>query len=128
MPRRPTTREALNKVTPSGKRDASFFELVYDVVRQIPKGRVTSYGAIAAALGTRSSARMVGWAMNGAHAVHPPVPAHRVVNRMGLLTGKIHFATPTQMQELLEREGIEVQADKVQDFDRLFWDPKTLTV
>lgn len=128
MPRRPTPREALNKVTPSGKRDASFFELVYDVVRQIPKGRVTSYGAIAAALGTRSSARMVGWAMNGAHAVHPPVPAHRVVNRMGLLTGKIHFATPTQMQELLEREGIEVQADKVQDFDRLFWDPKTLTV
>lgn len=128
MPRRPTTREALNKLTPSGKRDASFFELVYDVVRQIPKGRVTSYGAIAAALGTRSSARMVGWAMNGAHAVHPPVPAHRVVNRMGLLTGKIHFATPTQMQELLEREGIEVQADKVQDFDRLFWDPKTLTV
>ncbi|WP_132051453.1 MGMT family protein [Pseudocnuella soli] len=128
MPRRPTTREALNKVTPSGKRDASFFELVYDVVRQIPKGRVTSYGAIAAALGTRSSARMVGWAMNGAHAVHPPVPAHRVVNRMGLLTGKIHFATPTQMQELLESEGIEVQADKVQDFDRLFWDPKTLTV
>jgi methylated-DNA-protein-cysteine methyltransferase-like protein len=128
MPRRPTTREALNKVTPSGKRDASFFELVYDVVRQIPKGRVTSYGAIAAALGTRSSARMVGWAMNGAHAVHPPVPAHRVVNRMGLLTGKIHFATPTQMQELLEKEGIVVIEDKVQDFDRLFWDPKTLSV
>lgn len=126
MSRRPTTREALNKVTPSGKRDASFFELVYDVVRQIPKGRVTTFGAIAAALGTRSSARMVGWAMNGAHAVHPPVPAHRVVNRMGLLTGKIHFATPTQMQELLEREGIAVKDDKVQDFDRLFWDPKTL--
>ena len=127
MPRRPTTREALNKVTPSGKRDASFFELVYNVVRQIPKGRVTSYGAIAAALGTRSSARMVGWAMNGAHAVHPPVPAHRVVNRMGLLTGKVHFATPTQMQELLEREGIKVKDDKVQEFDRLFWDPKTLS-
>ncbi len=100
-----------------------FFEAVYQLVRQIPRGRVTSYGAIAEALGTRSSARMVGWAMNGAHAVQPPVPAHRVVNRKGLLTGKIHFATPTQMQELLEGEGISVVEDQVQDFERLFWNP-----
>ena len=127
MPRRPKTSEpSLKKVTPSGRRDESFFALVYDVVRQIPKGRVTSYGAIAEALGTRSSARMVGWAMNGAHAVHPPVPAHRVVNRMGMLTGKIHFATPTQMQELLEREGIKVENDQVMEFEKLFWNPKGL--
>ncbi|HYK55018.1 MAG TPA: MGMT family protein, partial [Flavisolibacter sp.] len=76
------------------------------MVRQIPKGRVTSYGAIAAALGTRSSARMVGWAMNGSHRVRPKVPAHRVVNRQGLLTGKIHFSPPERMQQLLEKEGV----------------------
>lgn len=115
---------SLKKITPSGRADESFFAAVYAVVRQVPRGRVTSYGAIAEALGTRSSARMVGWAMNGAHAVHPPVPAHRVVNRKGLLTGKIHFATPTHMQELLEAEGIQVVADQVQDFGHLFWDPK----
>lgn len=114
----------LKKITPSGRADDSFFAAVYEVVRQIPAGRVTSYGAIAEALGARSAARMVGWAMNGAHAIHPPVPAHRVVNRKGLLTGKIHFATPTHMQELLEAEGIQVTGDQVQDFDRLFWDPK----
>lgn len=116
---------ALKKVMPSGRRDASFFEAVYDVVRQIPRGKVTSYGAIAEALGTRSSARMVGWAMNGAHAVQPPVPAHRVVNRQGLLTGKIHFATPTHMQELLEAEGISVANDQVQNFEKIFWNPMT---
>jgi methylated-DNA-protein-cysteine methyltransferase related protein len=104
-------------------RSESFFELVYDVVRQIPKGRVTSYGAIAAALGARSSSRMVGWAMNNAHVIKPKVPAHRVVNRMGLLTGKMHFAHPDQMQELLEKEGIKIKNDKVQEFEKMFWDP-----
>lgn len=121
--RRKQNETPLKKITPSGRADESFFAAVYNVVRQIPRGRITSYGAIAEALGTRSSARMVGWAMNGAHAVHPPVPAHRVVNRKGLLTGKIHFATPTQMQELLEKEGIKVVEDQVQDFERLFWNP-----
>src|SRR6476660_2603195 len=101
--------QKLNTVKPSGKKDESFFELVFDVVRQIPKGRVTSYGAIASALGTKMSARMVGWAMNGSHLVRPKVPAHRVVNRQGLLTGKIHFEYPDQMQELLEKEGIKIK-------------------
>lgn len=112
-------------VAPSagGRRDETFFELVYDVVRQVPKGRVTSYGAIAAALGAKGSARMVGWAMNNAHHIVPKVPAHRVVNRSGLLTGKMHFGEPDRMQQLLEKEGITVKEDQVQDFDRLFWDP-----
>ncbi len=105
-----------------GKND-SFFAAVYDVVRQIPKGRVTSYGAIGAALGTKSSARMVGWAMNNAHAISPKVPAHRVVNRQGLLTGKMHFAHPNAMQEALEQENIIVKEDQVQDFQQIFWDP-----
>ena len=113
----------LKAVTPSGRQDETFFELVYDVVRQIPKGRVTSYGAIAAALGTKKSARMVGWAMNKCHFIQPKVPAHRVVNRQGLLTGKMHFATPTQMEELLQQEGIEVADDQVQNFATCFWDP-----
>ena len=116
-------REKLKTVTPSGKKDESFFELVFDVVREIPKGRVTSYGAIAAALGTRSSSRMVGWAMNGSHRVRPKVPAHRVVNRQGLLTGKMHFEYPDQMQELLEKEGVQIVDDKVVDFAKKFWDP-----
>jgi len=118
-----TLREKLKTVTPSGKKDESFFELVFDVVRQIPKGRVTSFGAIAAALGAKSSARMVGWAMNGAGRVRPKVPAHRVVNRQGLLTGKIHFDYPEHMQELLEKEGVKVVDDQVVDFQRKFWDP-----
>lgn len=111
-------------VAPSagGRRDESFFELVYDVVRQVPRGRVTSYGAIAAALGAKGSARMVGWAMNNAHAL-ADVPAHRVVNRTGLLTGKMHFGTPDRMQQLLEKEGVVVKDDQVQNFDTLFWDP-----
>ena len=88
------TSEKLKKVKPSGKKDESFFELVFEVARQIPRGRVTSYGAIAAALGTKLSARMVGWAMNASHVTKPKVPAHRVVNRMGLLSGKMHFAYP----------------------------------
>lgn len=101
----------------------SFFEDVYDVARQIPNGRVTSYGAIANYLGTKSSARMVGWAMNGAHTVHPIIPAHRVVNRNGMLSGKAHFGTPTRMQELLEKEKIKVENDTVVNFEKLFWDP-----
>ena len=117
--------ERLKTVKPSGKKDESFFEQVFDVVRLIPKGRVTSYGAIAAALGTKLSARMVGWAMNASHTMKPKVPAHRVVNRNGMLSGKMHFAHPEQMQELLEKEGIKVVNDKVQDFDKLFWNPAT---
>ncbi len=101
----------------------SFFEQVYAVARLIPKGRVTSYGAIAKYLGTARSSRMVGWAMNNAGHVRPKVPAHRVVNRTGLLTGKHHFGSPTKMQELLEKEKIVVKKDQVQNFKELFWDP-----
>lgn len=118
--------EKLNTVTPSGYKDQTFFEQVFDVARQIPKGRVTSYGAIAASLGARSSSRMVGWAMNLAGSAKPKVPAHRVVNRNGMLSGKHHFATPTQMQELLEKEGVVVKDDKVVNFSKLFWDPMDL--
>ena len=100
----------------------SFFEDVYAVVKLIPKGRATSYGAIANYLGTKGSARMVGWAMNNAHT-YDGIPAHRVVNRNGLLTGKHHFGTPTRMQELLENEGIKVKNDKIQHFETIFWDP-----
>jgi len=113
----------LKKIKPSGNADDNFFSLVYEVARQIPKGRVTSYGAIAACLGTRSSARMVGWAMNGCHRVKPKVPAHRVVNRNGMLTGKHHFNPPGIMEELLKKEGIKVKNDQVVDFKQLFWDP-----
>jgi methylated-DNA-protein-cysteine methyltransferase-like protein len=102
-----------------------FFLNVFDVVRLIPKGRVTSYVAIAKYLGTGGSSRMVGWAMNASHGVKPKVPAHRVVNRNGMLSGKAHFETPTQMQELLEKEKIKVQNETVMDFDKLFWDPMT---
>ncbi len=101
----------------------SFFDDVFAVVRLIPFGRVTSYGAIAAYLGSKGSSRMVGWAMNAAHSITPRVPAHRVVNRNGLLTGKIHFSTPHQMQELLEQENIIVFEDKVENFKKHFWDP-----
>lgn len=103
--------------------DADFFDQVYQVVRLIPEGRVTSYGAIGRYLGAARSARMVGWAMNAAHSLNPPVPAHRVVNAKGLLTGKMHFMTPYAMQELLEAEGISVVNDQVQDFGDHFWDP-----
>ncbi len=113
----------LNAVGPSGKRDQSFFELVYEVARQIPYGRVTTYGAIAACLGTRLSARMVGWAMNGADKVNPDVPAHRVVNRVGLLSGKHHFKPPGKMEKLLKKEGISVKDDMIVQFNEKFWDP-----
>lgn len=117
--------ETLKSIKPSGKKDESFFEQVFEVVRLIPKGRVTSYGAIAAALGTKLSARMVGWAMNASHVTKPKVPAHRVVNRNGMLSGKMHFAHPEQMQELLEKEGVKVVDDKVVDFEKRFWNPAT---
>lgn len=97
--------------------------MVYDVVRLIPSGRVSSYGAIAKYLGTAKSARMVGWAMNAARAL-PDVPAHRVVNRVGLLSGKNHFAHPKRMQELLEQEGVEIKEDRVLHFTKIFWDPE----
>ena len=103
-------------------KEFSFFENVYDVVRLIPKGRVTNYGAIAKYLGSGLSSRMVGWAMNAVHN-KPDVPAHRVVNRIGLLTGKHHFETPYRMQELLEKEGIQIKNDKVVDFKQVYWDP-----
>jgi methylated-DNA-protein-cysteine methyltransferase related protein len=116
----------LNKIQPSGKREESFFELVYEVARQIPYGRVTSYGAIAACLGTKLSARMVGWAMNGADKINPTVPAHRVVNRVGLLSGKHHFRPPGKMEKLLKKEGIRVKDDVIVDFKEKFWDPSKL--
>ncbi len=102
---------------------ADFYQQVYELVRQIPAGRVTSYGAIARYLGMAGSSRMVGWAMNLSHHQEVYVPAHRVVNRNGLLTGKIHFGSPDIMQELLENEGIKVENDCVADFNRIFWDP-----
>jgi methylated-DNA-protein-cysteine methyltransferase related protein len=116
-------KEKLKTIKPSGKKEESFFEQVYEIARQIPKGRVTSYGAIAACLGTKLSARMVGWAMNGAHNAKPKVPAHRVVNRNGMLTGRHHFSPPELMQQLLEKEGIKVKNETVVDFEKKFWDP-----
>ena len=104
------------------KKSYSFFENVFEVAKLIPKGRVTSYGAIAAYLGTKMSARMVGWAMNAVDG-DKKIPAHRVVNRNGLLTGKHHFKPPSSMQRQLQREGIRVVKDKVQNFNNLFWDP-----
>lgn len=100
----------------------NFFQKVYAVAREIPYGRVTSYGAIAKYLGLAKSARMVGWAMNGAHSTDD-VPAHRVVNRMGLLTGKHHFGGSNLMQQLLENEGIKVVDNQIVDFEKVFWDP-----
>ena len=123
MPAKKKPSAKLKSVKPSGKREESFFELVYEVARQIPKGRVTSYGAIAACLGTKLSARMVGWAMNGTGKVKPKVPAHRVVNRNGMLSGKNHFKTPNAMENLLKKEGITVKNDTVVDFDKKFWNP-----
>ena len=115
--------DPLKETPKSTVKEYSFFADVYDVVRQIPKGRVTTYGAIATYTGTKLSARMVGWAMNAAHVAVPKVPAHRVVNRNGILTGKFHFATPTLMEELLKKEKIEVVEDKIINFKILFWDP-----
>ncbi len=105
------------------KNEPGFFEQVYEIAQQIPKGRVTSYGAIAAYLGSRGSARMVGWAMNSSHSSEHQIPAHRVVNRNGMLTGKHHFGSPDIMQQLLENEGIRIENDQIIDFEKHFWDP-----
>ncbi len=115
MPKRTLINEAVQ--------ERDFFADVISVVRQIPKGRVTSYGAIAKYLGAVRSSRIVGYCMNNSHVVKPKVPAHRVVNRIGMLTGKHHFATPTAMEELLEKEGVKVKDDQVVDLDKCFWDP-----
>jgi methylated-DNA-protein-cysteine methyltransferase-like protein len=109
-----------NKLSEKNK---NYFTNVYEVVRLIPQGRVTSYGAIAAYLGSKSGARMVGWAMNASHAQKNKVPAHRVVNRNGLLSGQMHFSTPNLMQELLQKEGVEVVNNKIKNFEKVFWDP-----
>ncbi len=99
-----------------------FFDSVYAIVREIPLGKVTSYGAIAQCLGAKHGSRMVGWAMNAAHS-NPTIPAHRVVNRNGLLTGKNHFSSPTEMQERLEKEGVSVKEDQIENFKNHFWNP-----
>ncbi len=104
------------------EQNADFFERVYEVVKLIPAGRATSYGAIANYLGAKRSSRMVGWAMNAAHG-HPEIPAHRVVNRQGLLTGKMHFSDPDEMQRRLELEGIVVENDQIQRFQEVLWNP-----
>lgn len=114
---------AKRSVIDGAVQERDFFRDVMDVVRRIPRGRVTSYGAVARYLGAPRSARLVGWCMNRAHTSDPSVPAQRVVNRNGLLTGKHHFATPTEMQELLQQEGVQVKNDQVVDLDKRFWDP-----
>lgn len=101
--------------------ESNWMDKVHAMVRQIPKGKVCTYGILAEKAGARLSSRMVGWAMNASHGVHPPVPAHRVVNRNGLLTGKHHFATPTLMQELLRAEGVPVEEDKISDFQKYLY-------
>jgi len=111
------------RIEAMGESTDSFFQKVYEVARLIPYGRVTSYGAIAAYLGAKGSARMVGWAMNASFSAKEDIPAHRVVNRNGMLTGKSHFGSPVLMQQLLESEGIEVINDKIVNFEDYFWDP-----
>ena len=117
MPARKNLKKVATKKSPDKDpltiRKDSFFVDVFDVARLIPKGRVTSYGAIAKYLGAGLSARMVGWAMNAAHVAKPKIPAHRVVNRLGMLSGKHHFGSPTRMEELLKKEGIEVKKDQI---------------
>lgn len=105
------------------KEENNFFEKVYEIARLIPAGRVTSYGAIARCIGSAQSARMVGWALNKCSSAKEYVPAHRVVNRTGLLTGKFHFDGSNLMKELLENEGIVIEENQIKDFDRVFWDP-----
>jgi methylated-DNA-protein-cysteine methyltransferase related protein len=106
------------------KDNENFFERVYEIARQIPYGQVTSYGAIAKALGAARSARMVGWAMNASHLMED-IPAHRVVNRKGILTGKHHFDGTNLMQQLLESEGVKIKENQIVDFEKYFWEPKT---
>ncbi len=105
------------------KDQSNFYQDVFELVTLIPKGRVTSYGTIANYLGAKRSSRLVGWAMNISHKQEVDIPAHRVVNRNGLLTGKMHFETPTTMEERLRAEGIEVVDDQIQNFKSVFWDP-----
>ena len=104
-------------------KNEGFFNRVYDVTRMVPYGRITSYGAIARYLGTAGSARMVGWALNSSHTITDFIPAHRVVNRNGMLTGKRHFGNSSTMQQLLENEGFIIENDRVTDFKEKFWDP-----
>jgi len=108
--------------SPLKKSDVHFFERVYEIVRLIPPGRVTSYRAIARCIGSPGASRMVGWAMNASHS-EDGIPAHRVVNRLGMLTGKMHFRHAELMQELLESEGISVENDRIVNFEKFFWDP-----
>lgn len=122
-PKKAVSLKKQEKLPAGQNKEYSFFQDVFDVVRMIPKGRVSSYGAIAGYLGTKLSARMVGWAMNSSHVAKPSVPAQRVVNRNGMLTGKHHFPTPTMMEELLKKDGVEVKNDTVVDFKKKFWDP-----
>jgi methylated-DNA-protein-cysteine methyltransferase-like protein len=119
------TKKVKEETPKSTVKEYTFFADVFDVVRQIPKGRVTSYGAIAAYLGTKLSARMVGWAMNAASTAKPKIPAQRVVNRNGMLSGKHHFGTPTAMEEALKKDGVKVKNDTVVDFKDRFWNPTT---
>lgn len=128
--KQPAEKSIQARKVPKAEKDAasndeqtSFFQNVWDVVQLIPKGRVTSYGAIAAYLGSRMGARMVGWAMIGSHSAPFHVPAQRVVNRNGMLTGKHHFGEPDAMQKLLEQDGVKVENDTVVDFEKRFWDP-----
>lgn len=107
----------------ASEKSLDFYQAVYEIVRLIPKGKVTSYGAIAKALGAKKSSRLVGYAMNNSHELQPPIPAHRVVNRNGLLTGRHHFSPPESMQLLLEEEGLSVINHQIINFDQHFWDP-----
>lgn len=108
--------------TPLSQKHADFFDSVFEIVKLIPAGRATSYGAIAKCLGSGKTSRMVGWAMHASHR-HPGVPAHRVVNRNGMLTGKHHFESPDAMQNRLEAEGVQVVDDKIRNWKEVFWDP-----
>lgn len=117
------TKQSIN--TADSPKEYSFFHDVFEVVMQIPKGRATSYGAIAKYLGTKMSARMVGWAMNASHTSSLKIPAQRVVNRNGMLTGRFHFATPTLMEELLIKDGLTIKNNTIVDFKKIFWDPAT---
>ena len=117
--------DQLHRIYPLSSDKTSFFQDVWDVVKLIPKGRVTSYGAIAKYLGSPGAARMVGWAMNACHSSDEAVPAQRVVNRIGMLSGAAHFSGPNLMQQLLESEGVQVENNQVVDFEKHFWDPLT---
>lgn len=112
----------ITMITSINDKHKDFFESVFEIVKLIPEGRVTSYGAIAKYLGSAKSSRMVGWAMNASHKI-PGIPAHRVVNRNGLLSGKMHFETPDAMESRLKAEGIQVLNDQIQNFQKIYWDP-----